>query len=161
MASIAADYRALAKRVATLPERVVRAGAEEMNRAIIAELRADTGGDQALSGMSKGRRGRRTKLATTTTVTSGISIASAIIKASPRRARGIWAIIDEGTDERIVGRRRGGGGKHMHIPGEGWRTGPWSAGRSPAKHTWSDGVRRGTGPAERAMAAVFDREMRL
>jgi hypothetical protein len=160
MAGAAANYRALARRVATLPERVVRAGAEAMNRQIIAELKADTGGDQALSGMGKGRRGRKTKLATTTTVTGGVRIATAIIKASPRRARGQWAIIEEGTGERISGRKRGGGGLHMHIPGEGWFTGPWSAGRSPAKHTFTDGVRRGVAPAERAMAEAFERELR-
>jgi hypothetical protein len=160
MASAAANYRALARRVATLPERVVRAGAEAMNREIIAELKADTGGDQALSGFGRSRRGRKTKLATTTTISGGRALASAVIKASPKRARGMWTIIEEGTGERISGRKRGGGGLHMEIPGEGWRTGPWSAGRSPAKHTFTDGVRRGTRPAEQAMAEVFDRETR-
>jgi hypothetical protein len=158
---VSAEYRALARRMRSLPEQMVRAGAVEMQRGITAELKSDTGGDQALSGFGKSRRGRRAKMATTVTVTGGTALATATVKASG--ARGMWTIIEEGTGERVVGRltrkTSGPGGKHMTIGGQ-WRTGPWSAGRSPAKHTFTDGVERGTAPAERAMTEAWEQVVR-
>ena len=163
MPSAAANHRALARKVATLPERVVRAGAAAMSDAIIEELVAATHGDRILSGTTKGRRPRRTKLATTTTVSGGRAIATATVAASPRRGRAQWSWLESGTGIRVVGeltrKTTGPGGKHMSIGGI-WRTGPWSAGSMPAKHVFSEGVTRGIPDAERAMEAEFRKVVR-
>jgi hypothetical protein len=158
--SAGTSYRALARKVATLPEQIVRAGAVEMQKAIIASVRIDTG-DQTLSGFSKRRR---TKLSATVKVSVGRSFATATVAASPRRGGGQWTLLEYGTDERVVGELKrkdksvGPGGKHMNS-GQGWRTGPWSAGRSPEKRTFSQGVQKGTPAAERAMAREWEQSV--
>lgn len=155
----ASDYRALAKSYRSLPEQMVRAGAAEMAKAILTNLRADTGGDQRMSGFTR-RPGAHPKMAVTTKVSPGTRLATATIEASPRKLRGMWSILESGTAERIVGQLTrktiGPGGKHMKI-GSAWHTGPWSAGHSPAKRTFSEGVRVGTRDAERAMTTLWER----
>jgi hypothetical protein len=156
--SAAADYRALAKRYRHLPELVVRAGAAEIQRSVLVRLDRDTGGDRVLSGTV--RRGRRTKLGVSVTVSPGRNFASATVKPSPPKAGSFWSWLENGTGERVVGeltrKTSGPGGKHMKM-GSAWRTGPWSAGRMPAKHTFTEGSARGIPDAERAMAAVFEK----
>jgi len=44
----------------------------------------------------------------------------------------------------------------VFIGGE-WFTGPWEAGRMPAKHTFTKGSANGVRDAERAMAAEFEK----
>lgn len=153
---VASDYRALAKSYRSLPEQMVRAGAAEMSDAILTNLKQDTG-DQRMSGA--GRRRRSQKMAVTTKISPGTRIATAAVAASPRSLRGMWSILESGTAERIVGELKrktvGPGGKHMNS-GAGWHTGPWSAGRSPAKRTFSEGVRLGTRDAERAMTRLWE-----
>jgi hypothetical protein len=146
---VASDYRALARRVRSLPEEMVRAGAADMQQAILANLKGDTGGDQALSGTSRGRR-RRTKLATTVTVTGGTALATATVKASPPKALGQWGWLEQGTSGREMGKL------HMLVGGA-WRTGPWTSSGSPAKSTFTNGVAKGTPIAERAMTALWER----
>jgi hypothetical protein len=155
---VASDYRALAKRYRSLPEEMVRAGAAEMSQAILTNLKADTGGDQRLSGFTR-RPGAHPKMAVTTKISPGTRISTATIEASPRRFRGMWSILESGTAERIVGqltrKTTGPGGKHMKV-GSDWHTGPWSAGSSPAKRTFSEGVLLGGRDADRAMTRVWD-----
>jgi len=153
----------LARKVATLPEQIVRAGADEMRNSIVDQIKLGVSPDQTMSGFS---RRRRTKLSATVKVTGGRAFATATVSASPRKAAAQWTIIESGTAERVVGQLRrkqpveGGtnppGGKHMNS-GRGWRTGPWQAGRSQAKHVFEDGVRRGTADTERAMAELWER----
>lgn len=141
-----ARLRQTSARFRSLPEQLVRVGADALNESIMQQLRADTGGDQRLSGF--GRRGK--KMATTTRISGGGRIASAVI-----RARGPqWAIVEKGADPHLVGRRRDGkGGLHMNAGG-GWRTGPWRVSGSPAKRTLSKGRDRGRAPALAAMEAL-------
>lgn len=156
--SAAADYRALAKRYQHLPELVVRAGAAEIQRSVLVRLDRDTGGDRVLSGTVG--RGRRTKLGVTVKVAPGRQFASATVTPSPPKGRAQWSWLENGTGERVVGeltrKTSGPGGKHMQVGGA-WRTGPWSAGRMPAKHTFTEGSARGIPDAERAMADVFEK----
>jgi hypothetical protein len=160
-----ADYRALAKRYRNLPEQMVRAGAAEMQKAVTIRLKRDTGGDQRMSGFTR-RPGRHARMTVTAKISPGTRIATATIEASPRKFRGMWAILEGGTAERIVGQLKrknkavGPGGKHMNSAAgdaEGWKTGPWSAGHSPAKHTFTYGVHDGATDAQRAMDDVWER----
>lgn len=139
-----ARLRQTSARIRSLPEQLVRVGADALKESITDQLRRDSGGDAKLSGF--GRRGR--KMATNTRISGGGRIASAVIKARGPQ----WAILEKGTDAHLVGRRRDGkGGLHMNA-GRGWRTGPWRVSGSPAKRTFSKGVERGRRPAVSAMA---------
>jgi hypothetical protein len=153
---VASDYRALAKRYRSLPEEIVRAGAAEMSKAILTNLRQDVGADQLMSGFAKRRR---TKMNVAVKVSPGRSFATATVVAGPSRARSGWAILETGTGERFVGdlkfKTSGPGGKHMKL-GTRWLTGPWSAGSSPAKHTFTEGVSEGIPATERAMARMWE-----
>jgi len=149
--SAATEHRALAQRYRHLPEVVVRAGAAEIQRSLLVRLDRDTGGDRVLSGASKRRR---TRLGVTLQVISSSASADAEVKPS-RRGASQWSWLEYGTGVRVVGED----GEHVKI-GDKWFTGPWSAGRSPAKHTFTEGCAAGIHDAEKAMAAAFDKAAR-
>ena len=98
------------------------------------------------------------------TVQQSRNFAEAQVKPGPAKGRSHWSWLENGTGERVVGeltrKQSGPGGKHMNIAGA-WRTGPWSAGRMSAKHTFSKGSTAGVPDAERAMAAEFEKAGQL
>ena len=160
----AGDYRKLAQRYRTLPEQVVRAGAAEMRKAVLEELKRDIGPDLLMSGFTRRQGVRHQKMGVTVTVHAGVSLSEAEVRPGPRRFGGMWTILEYGTKPHEVGeltrKTSGSGGKHMNIGGgeDGWHTGPWMIKRgSPAKSTFANGVYHGTAPAERAMADTWER----
>lgn len=125
----------------------MRAGAAVMNEHIIKRLQADTGGDQKLSGAKKG-----SKLGTTTRISPGTRIASALIAASPRKGAAQWSWLQKGTQAHDVGRRRDGkGGLHMRVNGGDFKTGAFRVSGSPAKRTFTEGADEGRKPTAEAM----------
>ena len=91
----ASNYRALAKRYRALPEEMVRAGAAELQKTTLANLKKDVGSDRILSGTI--RRGRRpAPLTVKVTVEHTRQLATAIFTPGRRQA-GLWAIIEGGT----------------------------------------------------------------
>lgn len=123
MTTAAADYRALAKRYRDLPERQVRAGAAELRKTTLTQLKHDVGSDRALSGVwLKGRGKVKYPLNVTLTVDKTAHAAVGIFQVV-RKQRGLWSIIEGGT---VTG--------------------------SPAKFTFTRGVDAGMNAAEDAMA---------
>jgi hypothetical protein len=124
----ASDLEAVADQLDQFPEQAVRHAVTELRSAILPRLRRDTGGDQRLSGM---RSGARLDVTVETTGTGGQ------VAAGPRRMRGPWRWLNDGTRPRAQGR-----GRH---PG------------TPAKGTWDRPVAKALPDVEREVATLFDR----
>lgn len=140
--TVSGEYRAIASRVRALPGQLSRAGAAEMDRKIRERLAADTGGDYVLSGMLK--RGRARPLNTRIRVSGD----TATVSADP--PAGQWRWLEEGTATRHMG------AWHMKVGGR-WRTGPWTASGTRAKHTFTEGAEAGSDAAFVEMSKLWER----
>ena len=128
MTTAAADYRKLAKRYRDLPERMVRAGAAELRKTTLTQLKHDVGSDRALSGVwLKGRGKVKYPLNVTLKVDTSARAAVGTFQVV-RKQRGLWSIIEGGT---VTG--------------------------SPAKFTFTRGVEAGMNAAEDKMADEWQR----
>lgn len=135
------------------PERIVRAALKEVDVALKATVRQDTGGDGRMSGMNNGRPGLSSK------VTPGV-IARAFIEPS-KRTRGMWAILERGTQGHVIRAKRIRRGRvrpttALHI-NDGFVQGPVVVRGARAKRTWTRGIQRSQALAVRAGREQFVR----
>lgn len=117
------------------PERAVRRSLDTFRRQITPSLKTDTGGDFRLSGLNN-----IGKLSMTLKVT-GSELVEGRLMAGPKRMRGPWRWLEDGTRPRATSTGR------TH-PG------------TPAKRTWSDPVRRALPAADRAISDEFQAVIR-
>jgi hypothetical protein len=137
----AADIRSWGRDVRAFADDAPGRAIELVDRAIVARLRADTGGDGALS------RGRKLGRATTTTTTRK---GEAIVEPSGSRA--VWGILQGGTTAHVI---RAAPGRFLATP-----KGPRRQVRIPAtsaRHTFTEGATRGMTDAERQLSNEWGR----
>jgi hypothetical protein len=91
MGRSAAAMRKRSARLRQLPSEGVTAAAATVRKAVIAQARADTGGDLRLSGLKRGQA------FTVTVKKTGSNIVTAEMKAGPPRQRAPWFWLNEGT----------------------------------------------------------------
>src|SRR4051812_29462671 len=137
----------LTARLGAIDAAVVTAAGEAVHDAMMDQVSADTGGDQALSGVAGGRY----RLALDLTPLR----APAGVRIRPKdRQSGMWALLDKGhrggytvaAKKRRTSRKRKAGsrGAAMNIAGGGWHAGPFTVRRrSSGKHTWTKGRDKG------------------
>lgn len=124
-----ARLRATADGLRRAPKALVadasKAAAIEIRKA----LRADAGGDAALSGIP------RAKLAVKVDVRDFRSDAVAeLTPGGSLGARGVWGILEGGATAHTI--PRNGRARRMNLDGR-WVTGPIRHPGAPAKHTWT------------------------
>lgn len=126
-------------RARTAPERVARAAATPVEKAIKQRLVADIGSDRKFSNM--GGKGAKS-LTTKTTYTGSGRYSVATIEAKSNR--GGWAILEHGTRGHSIRARRlrRGRSQAMRI-GDNWATGPWRVSGVRARHTFTKGAKLG------------------
>jgi len=111
----------------SLPEQAVADAATLGKAAAIAELKADAGADQKLSGV---RNGVAQTVVVKTETRLGAQYAQTSVKAGPQRQRAPWFWLEEGTKPGNRGARR------RRASGQVGRAGGNHPG-TPAKRTWS------------------------
>lgn len=124
------ELRKAAKKVRSLPNQMVRAGADHLKKPVAARLKSDTGGDSRLSGIGNARL----RVATSA---RGNERAKGFVRIIPP-GPGSW--LNDGTRPRPQGR-----GRH---PG------------TPAKRTFDDPVDRNKHEALRVMERLFSQALR-
>ena len=129
-----------------LEQAIVVTAGRIVHDALIDQLQADTGGDQAMSGFAKGRYRLDVKL-TPLRNPPGVRIIPA------NKQAGMWTILDSGRSSFTVAararRRHKRGTKKgtaraaaMNVNGA-WRAGPWHVGGTRGHRTWSTGRDKG------------------
>ena len=108
----------IAKNARAFPRKFIASSVVEVRRAVAKTLKADTGGNSALSHAGNRKLKIRTKQ-------SGQSVAKGLIEAGAPRAQWFW--LEEGTKPHIVGGRYKGA---RHPGTRGKRT--WSRAAKPA-----------------------------
>lgn len=124
------ELRTAARKIRSLPNQMVRAGADHMKKPLGTRLKLDTGGDQRLSGLG----GTRLKVATSA---RGTDAARGFVRLVPP-GPGSW--LNAGT------RRR--------QQGSGWHPG------TAAKKTFDEPIERHKHEALREMQRLFSRALR-
>lgn len=127
---MADELRKAAKKVRSLPNQMVRAGADHLKKPIGVSYKAALGGDSRMSGIGNARIGVATSA-------RGVEQAKGFVRMRPAGPAD-W--VNSGTRPRRQGRG-------MH-PG------------TPAKHAFDQPVDREAENALRAMEKVFDRTLR-
>jgi len=123
----AGDLDAVAGNVERFCDDAVKRAVVDLKKAILIQARRDTGGDLRMSGIGTARLGIQTK------VTGNVV---GTVSAGPRRMRGPWRWLNDGTRPRPQGR-----GRH---PG------------TPAKGTWDRPALKAIPQVERDIAARFN-----
>lgn len=126
--------RAYKRLVETSSQQVAKAGALALAKGVRARLKRDAGGNNSLSGVPAG------KLTVKVGTVRGNVVARVAVEAGPRKALGIWSWLESGTRRHEVGVRGKRKGQRMRMPDGRWATGPFTAGGSRPKRTWSRGV---------------------
>lgn len=122
----ATELQDVADKVARFPSDAVRHVVTELRRVIDAELRRDTGGDARMSGVGQ------TRLAVQTDIKGAVGS----VTAGPKRMRGPWRWLEDGTRP-----RQQGNGRH---PG------------TTAKRTWSEPSELRIPQIERELGTRFE-----
>lgn len=154
--NVAARLARLSANLGDLETAIVTTAGRIVHDALIDQLRADTGGDQAMSGFAKGRYRMDVKL-TPLRNPPGVRITPA------NKQTGMWTILDSGRGPVVVTarprRRHKRGVKKgtsraaaMNIGGA-WRAGPFHVGPTRGHRTWTTGRDKGM---ELAIVAVRD-----
>jgi hypothetical protein len=125
----AGDLHQVAGNVERFLDDAVKRAVADLKRPILAQARRDTGGDLRLSRLGRARLGVQTKVTGTVNVIGTVT-------AGPRKMRGPWRWLNDGTRRRPQGR-----GQH---PG------------TPAKGTWDRPAIKAIPQVERDIAARFN-----
>lgn len=131
--SASRDIDQVADAVGRFPETAVRHAVDRFRTAIQPRLKRDTGGDNRLSGIGNARLNVSTKVA-------GSVLVEGTVTAGPKKMRGPWRWLDDGTRPRSTAT-----GQH---PG------------TDPKHTWSDPVQRAMPDVQSGIARDFEAVIR-
>jgi hypothetical protein len=159
--AVGARLARLTARLGELDAEIVTTAGEAIHDAIIARLAADTGGDQSLSGIARGKYKLQVQLSPLRN--------PAGVRLRPRdRQAGMWTLLERGRTGYTVQarpRRKHKAGKvkaansrtrAMNVDGA-WRAGPWKVGGTRGKHTWTTGIDKGQAEATAQVRALFHR----
>lgn len=154
--NVARRLAQLSTQLGELDTVIVTVAGRIVHDALIKQLQADTGGDQAMSGFAKGRYRMDVKI-TPLRNPAGVRLTPA------NKQAGMWTILDSGRSSFEVAartrRRHKRGVKKgtaraaaMNVGGA-WRAGPWRVGSTSGHRTWSKGRDRGL---DEALVAIRD-----
>lgn len=159
--SAAARLARLTRDLGQIDQVIVRTAGEIVADALTKQLNRDTGGDQALSGIAKGRY----RMAIDITPLRN----PAGVRIRPKgKQSGMWTLLDSGRSGYTVSARarrkrhattkRGSSrARAMRIGGGGWATGPWHVGGTSGRHTWTRGRDAGLSAAIDAVRVELHR----
>lgn len=135
------------------PELIVRAAAKAVNREMRPTIAGDLGGDVVMSGL--GRAAAKTK----TDITS-LGARLSIAKVTPaKRARGLWAILEDGTKPHSIAPKRLRRSSVLKI-GDDVVSGAVRVRGVRAKRTWTRAIEASRGKTTEDGRAAYVQVMR-